>query len=106
MSNNKNDIERYSRIFKALSNPNRLQIFLLLVSCCKPGTVCSFEDQGTTYVGDLAKNLDIVPSTVSHHVKELRQAGLIKVRRSGQKIECWIDPEVIKELEEYFKNKG
>lgn len=106
MSNNKNDIDRYSRIFKALSNPNRLQIFLLLVSCCKPGTVLSFEDQGATYVGDLAKNLDIVPSTVSHHVKELRQAGLMKVRRSGQKIECWIDPEVIRELEEYFKDKG
>jgi DNA-binding transcriptional ArsR family regulator len=105
MSNNKNDIDRYSQIFKALSNPNRLQIFLLLVSCCMPGTVCSFEDKGTTYVGDLAKNLDIVPSTVSHHLKELRQAGLIKVRRSGQKIECWVDLEVIKELEEFFKDR-
>ncbi|MFH1911324.1 MAG: ArsR family transcriptional regulator [Pseudomonadota bacterium] len=59
--------------------------------------------QESTYVGDLSKNLDIVPSTVSHHLKELRQAGLIKMKRSGQKIECWVDPEIIKELEFFFK---
>ncbi|MBI5969141.1 MAG: helix-turn-helix transcriptional regulator [Deltaproteobacteria bacterium] len=105
MSNNEKDIERYAQIFKALSNPNRLKIFLRLVSCCVPGTVWSFESPESTYVGDLAKNLDIVPSTVSHHIKELRLAGLIKMRRSGQKIECWIDPEIVNELEGFFKKK-
>ncbi|MBU2498552.1 MAG: metalloregulator ArsR/SmtB family transcription factor [Proteobacteria bacterium] len=103
MSNNQSDIRKFSGIFKALSNPNRLKIFLRLVSCCVPGTVWSFEGQESTYVGDLSKNLDIVPSTVSHHLKELRQAGLIKMKRSGQKIECWVDPEIIKELEFFFK---
>ena len=99
------DLERFAEIFKALSNPNRLRMFLRLVSCCVPGTVWTYEDgrQESTYVGDLAKNLEIVPSTVSHHIKELRQAGLIKMRRSGQKIECWVDPEVLKELEVFFQ---
>jgi len=106
MSNNKKDnIEKFSEIFKALSNPNRLKIFLRLVSCCVPGTVWSFEPKDITCVGDVAKGLEIVPSTVSHHIKELRQAGLIKMRRSGQKTECWVDPEVLKELEGFFQVK-
>lgn len=98
------DVERYSGIFKALSNPHRLKIFLRLVSCCVPGTVWTIEAQESTSVGDLAKDLDIVPSTVSHHIKELRQAGLIRMRRAGQKIECWVDSEIIKDLEGFFKS--
>ena len=106
MSNNRNDsIDRFSEIFKALSNPNRLKIFLRLVSCCVPGTVWSLEAKGITCVGEVARDLEIVPSTVSHHIKELRQAGLIKMKRSGQKIECWVDPEALKELEGFFQLK-
>lgn len=97
------DVQRYSEIFKALSNPHRLKIFLRLVSCCGPGTVWTVEAQESASVGDLAKDLGIVASTVSHHIKELRQAGLIKMRRAGQKIECWVDAEIIKELGEFFK---
>lgn len=61
------------------------------------------EVQESTNVGELGKDLDIVPSTLSHHMKELRRAGLIKMRRSGQRIECWVDPGIIKELEGFFK---
>lgn len=107
MSNYKNnDVDKFAEVFKALSNPNRLRIFLRLVSCCVPGTVWSYEvPQESTYVGDLSRDLEIVPSTVSHHMKELRQAGLIKMKRSGQKIECWVDPEMVKELESFFQIK-
>jgi ArsR family transcriptional regulator len=106
MSNNGNyNIEKFSKVFKALSNPNRLKIFLRLVSCCVPGTVWSLEAKDVTCVGDVAKDLEIVPSTVSHHIKELREAGVIKMKRSGQRIECWIDPEVLKELEGFFQAK-
>ncbi len=104
MSNNQNEhIERFAELFKALSSPHRLRIYLRLATCCAPGTVCSMDaDGGMACVGDLAKDLDIVPSTVSHHIKELRQAGLIKVRRQGQKIECWVDPDVYRELAGFF----
>jgi len=102
-SDKENNIEKYAEIFKALSSPHRLRIFLRLVSCCRPGTIWTVEAQESRSVGDLAKDLDIVASTVSHHIKELRQAGLIKMQRAGQKIECWVDPEIIKELEDFFK---
>jgi ArsR family transcriptional regulator len=102
MSNNENKLERYAAIFKALSNPNRLKIFFSLATCCKPGTIGIFESNNTACVGDIGKDLEIVPSTVSHHIKELRGAGLIKSRRRGQNIECWVDPEILDELKYFF----
>ena len=53
-------------------------------------------------VGALGKDLDIAPSTVSHHLKELAQAGLIKMNRRGQNTECQVDPEVVKIVAEFF----
>jgi ArsR family transcriptional regulator len=103
MSNNQNiDIERFAEVFKALSNPNRLRIFLRLVSCCAPGTIQSIDSGSRAYVGELGKDLGIVPSTVSHHIKELYRAGLIKMQRQGQKIECWIDPQMLSDLNRFF----
>ena len=94
--------EQLAEVFKALSNPNRLKIFQRLASCCKPGTVSVIDADKTACVGDLGRELDIVASTVSHHIKELRQAGLIRTRRCGQKIECWIDPEIVDRLRQFF----
>lgn len=103
MPNNKNEqLEKYAEIFKALSNPNRLKIFRNLATCCTPGTVGIIESNNTACVGDIGKDLDIVPSTVSHHLKELRRAGLIKTIRRGQNIECWVDPEILEELKIFF----
>jgi ArsR family transcriptional regulator len=104
MSNTKTeDLQRFANIFKALSNPHRLRIFMKLATCCAPGTICSVETANSAYVGELAEDLDIVPSTVSHHIKELRQAGLIRMRRQGQKIECWVDPHVYNDLIGFFQ---
>jgi ArsR family transcriptional regulator, arsenate/arsenite/antimonite-responsive transcriptional repressor len=103
MSNNKNlKLEEFADIFKALSNPNRLKIFKQLTLCCAPGTVCVLDSSNTAFVGDLGKQVDIAPSTVSHHIKELKRAGLIRTRRQGQKIECWVDPETIKSLKDFL----
>lgn len=100
------DVEKFADMFKALSNPHRLKIFLRLVSCCQPGTVTSIktnmEPEGCACVGELGQDLGIVPSTISHHIKELRQAGLIRMERRGQKIECWVDPETITALKGFF----
>lgn len=100
------DIEKFAEIFKALSNPNRLKIFLRLLSCCQPGTVtsisASMESEGCACVGELGEDLSIVASTISHHIKELRQAGLIRIERRGQKIACWIDPETVEALQGFF----
>ena len=110
MSNSlNNSIEEFAEMFKALSNPNRLKIFMRLTACCLPGTVTSINpdtgEAGCACVGELGKDLDIVPSTISHHIKELRQAGLIRMERRGQKMECWIDPQTLKTLQSFFHAK-
>jgi ArsR family transcriptional regulator len=99
-----NDIGRYADVFRALSNENRLRMFLRLVSCCKPGTVWSADCGLKTCVGTLGEEMGIGLSTVSHHLKELRHAGLIRMERNGQRVECWVDPDILKELSSFFGN--
>jgi len=102
------NIGKYAEMFKALSNPNRLKIFLRLISCCAPGTVWSVPEnstsdlEGCSCVGDLGQDLGIVSSTLSHHIKELRHAGLIRRKRNGQKIEYAVDPEAVAALKNFF----
>ncbi|MFC1876889.1 ArsR/SmtB family transcription factor [Thermodesulfobacteriota bacterium] len=108
MSNNqKIQLERIADIFKALSNPNRLKIFLRLSACCRPGTVGIYnknKDVDTMFIGDLGKELAVGKPTVSHHIKELRRVGIIQTERRGQNIACWIDPDIIEQLKAFFSH--
>jgi ArsR family transcriptional regulator len=91
-----------SNAFKALSNPNRLKIFMRLLNCCPPGTACDIEMAQKFCVGDLGDDLDIAPSTLSHHIKELSQAGLVQLERRGQNIDCSVVPERVVALRQFF----
>ena len=104
MSNIRNDdIDRYAGVFAALGNPHRLQIFLRLLSCCG-GKHFTADDSACACVGELGCELGIVPSTVSHHIKELRQSGLIQIKRHGKRVECWIDTESVRKLKTLFES--
>jgi ArsR family transcriptional regulator len=104
MSNSRNvDTEKLSHTFKALSNPHRLSIFMRLASCCGPEAACDAEVAMRECVGTVAKNLNLSPSTISHHIKELHRAGLIKMKRRGQTVECWVDSETLDSLAAIFK---
>jgi ArsR family transcriptional regulator len=99
MSNSRNEnLERSAEMFKALGNSHRLAIFLRLISCCPPGTKWVAEPESRRVVGELGEDLNIAPSTLSHHIKELRTAGLIIAERRGKNIECWVDPEALNTL--------
>jgi len=96
------DAHDLSESFKALSNKNRLQIFMRLLSCCAPGTICSSEALNGFCVGELGENLSVAPSTLSHHIKELQRAGLITTRRRGQNVECFVNTEKVAILQSLF----
>ncbi|HVN72503.1 MAG TPA: metalloregulator ArsR/SmtB family transcription factor [Desulfomonilia bacterium] len=69
--------------FKALSNRNRLAIFeQIRMGCAKAG----LDGDSRLAVCSVAESVNIVPSTISHHVKELRRAHLIRCERQGQSI--------------------
>lgn len=80
-----------AQMFKALANPHRLRLFLRLADCCD-GVCAGTEAEMRRCVGDLGADLGIAPSTLSHHLKELRRAGLIRMERNGQRVECWTEP--------------
>jgi ArsR family transcriptional regulator len=96
------NIQRYAEIFAALSNPHRLELFKRLTSCCVTARSCDEDTETCKCVGDLTEGLDIAPSTASHHLKELRRAGLIKTRKRGRLIECWVDPKILQDLAEFL----
>jgi len=101
MSNINND-DLYATRFKALSNPHRLALFKRLMSCCVPGIVCNTDEVTRFCVGDLGEGMNIVASTLSHHLKELNRAGLIQMERQGKTIQCWVEPKVLTELASFF----
>lgn len=70
------DVQR----FKALGDPTRLQILRVLAEggCC----VCEIQPR-----------LDVPPNLLSHHLKVLREAGLVVSQRSGRRVHYELDPD-------------
>ena len=64
-------IERASDLFKALSEPNRLTIIYLL-------------SLGELSVGALTLKMEMTQSAVSHQLKILKAARLVKSRKEGK----------------------
>ncbi len=77
-------------LFKALSHPARIAIvdYLLTVDTC----IC----------GDIVNELPLAQPTVSQHLKELKNAGLIKGNIEGNAICYCIDEKTFNVLKEYF----
>jgi ArsR family transcriptional regulator len=76
--------EAYIDIFRALSEPVRMQIVSLIHSA-----------QGNEYpCTSLEKNLPVSKSTISYHVKILSQAGLVNVRKEGRYFRYWLRVDV------------
>jgi ArsR family transcriptional regulator len=95
-------------MFKALGDPTRLRIFDFLRSCCCPVAV---EDNGAVRpvlgptVGEICCHVtgaERINSTISHHLKELRLAGLITVDRHGKNMVCGINREAVASLASYL----
>ncbi|MCW4014604.1 MAG: metalloregulator ArsR/SmtB family transcription factor [Candidatus Bathyarchaeota archaeon] len=66
------DLDRRSMIFKALADPNRLKILYLLMD-------------GEKCVSELLPFFEILQPTVSVHLLQLQDIGLLDVRRDGRK---------------------
>jgi len=77
-----------SRLFKAMGDPVRLRL-LSLISSHEGGEAC---------VCDLSGVFDLTGPTISHHLKVLREAGLISGQRRGTWIYYQVHPEVLAKL--------
>ncbi len=92
--------------FKALGDPSRLKVFEFLRGCC---CAVAIDEQtgevrpvcGVT-VGEVCCAVPIAPATVSQHLKQLKEAGLVVTERDGKFIRCGVDPRALKRLAAYF----
>ena len=94
-----------ARAFKALAHPHRLKLLHRLMAGPRPAAACR-ASRVCSCVGELGQDLGIAPSTVSHHLKELHGAGLIRMARQGQRIECSVVPEMLEELVGFLSGPG
>ena len=77
------DMDAVSGVFKALGDPLRLQILRLL-----PDADCACKVYN---VSGLAEKLNVPQPTVSHHLRTLKQAGVVKCRKTCRDVYYWID---------------
>src|SRR3972149_4431044 len=100
-------LSNLAKIFKALSNEQRLTIFNMIYlhqkHCSRDvphGRCCRGLEKSFTHA---CSCLDISRSTISHHFKELENSGLITCSKQGQSNVCTIDEEVIKDIRKLFE---
>jgi ArsR family transcriptional regulator len=77
-----------AQMFKALGDPVRLQL-LSRVASHAGGEAC---------VCDLSVGLDLTQPTISHHLKVLREAGLLRCERRGTWVYYWVVPSALAQL--------
>jgi DNA-binding transcriptional ArsR family regulator len=77
-------------VFAALANPTRRELLRLLL------------DRGPLPVQQLASHFDMRRPSVSEHLKVLRDAGLVRERRSGRQRHYHLEPEPLREVSRWL----
>ncbi|NMI00344.1 helix-turn-helix transcriptional regulator [Pseudonocardia sp. K10HN5] len=77
-----------ARLFKAMGDPVRLRLLSLIAS----------HSGGEACVCELSGVFDLTGPTISHHLKVLREAGLISGERRGTWVYYRVDPDALRRL--------
>ena len=80
--------ERLAALCKALAHPHRVTILRFLQS------------QQACFAGEIADQLPVAASTVSQHLSQLKESGLIKGEVDGPRRCYCVDPEVLALLQQ------
>ncbi|MBO0803129.1 MAG: helix-turn-helix transcriptional regulator [Nocardiopsaceae bacterium] len=89
------DAERMAAMFKALADPVRLRLFSRVAA----------HRSGEASVCDI-QNVGVSQPTVSHHLKKLREAGLITSERRGTWVYCRVAPGVLSAMARMLSPRG
>ena len=85
------DNEKLARFAKAMGHPTRIEILRFLASL------------DSCYFGDIHNELPISKATVSQHLKELKDAGLIQGEIETPKVKYCINRENWEKAQSYFE---
>ena len=87
------EAERMARVAKALGDPIRMQLVDVLGK--HAGKVC---------VCELVPLFDLSQPTVSHHLKVLREAGIVEVERQGLWAFYYVKPDALEVLDKWLSS--
>ena len=82
--------EEYGKVFKVLSDPNRIKIIELLI-------------QGETCGCTLVDKLPISQPTLSHHLKKMSEVGLLRSVKDGNRINYFVNKDKLNEIADFIK---
>lgn len=77
------DAARLAPVFKALGDPVRLRMVSMIAA------------QPELCVCEITPAFDLSSGTISHHLKLLREAGLVDCERRGTFVYYWVNPEAL-----------
>lgn len=96
------ELKVLSNAFKALSNPNRLKIYLEILTHNSRQMETGSKECGCALT-DFISCLNVGAPTVSHHIKELVNAGLITAEKQGKFMTCYLNNEMRERLSIFLK---
>jgi ArsR family transcriptional regulator, arsenate/arsenite/antimonite-responsive transcriptional repressor len=82
------DVVKFADMFSAIGTEARLRILRLLLSAHPDGMV----------VGEVAEELDVPSSTLSHHLDKLKNENLVRVQREGTFLRYSANTDALQEL--------
>lgn len=98
------DLKRVSKIFKALSSPHRLDLYLKIK---RHHFLDQKRDQKRVcFLSSICESLNLGAPTVSHHLKELVNAGLVETGKDGKFVTCSINQEVLEDLRQVLEDSA
>jgi ArsR family transcriptional regulator len=86
--------EQVQLIARALADPRRYEILKKIVSNSGASTACTA----------MRECIDISAATLSHHMKELETAGLVRAEKDGKFVHYIPQPKVLKAFFERIKS--
>lgn len=92
---------KLTKAFKALSHPNRLQIYQEILR----RRSLSSKNLAGCALTDFINSLNVGAPTVSHHIKELVNADLISVERQGKFVTCFLNEAMCDHLQRFFETR-
>lgn len=82
------EVTRSADRFAAMGSEPRLRIVRLLLSAHPDGM----------FVGEIAAELEITASTLSHHLEKLKNEDLVRVQREGTFLRCTANTKALEEV--------
>jgi DNA-binding transcriptional ArsR family regulator len=84
------DLKRVERIAKAIGDPHRIKILQAV------------KKQGCMPCSDICDLIDLTQSSISHHIKQLTDAGLLIPEKEGRNMKYTLDKKLLNDYTKFL----